>query len=167
MKEGKSKPNPFFLTLIVGDKLLHNFMIDSGVSTIVMPKQIAKVLNLKYEPVNRGVMKLDGNRIQTVGIIKSLPLTLFACPSITVTQEVAVINIPLVFGLCLSRSFTAKFGGYLSLDWSHLILITKHGAELKILSKPLHSEHIANEVVINFEATHTSILGDEMRCVWL
>lgn len=54
--EGKPKPNPFYLTLIVGDKLLHNSMIDSGASTTVMPKQIAEVLNIKYEPLNRVVM---------------------------------------------------------------------------------------------------------------
>lgn len=51
--EGKHKPNPFYLTLIVGDKLLHNSMI---ANTTVMPKQIAKVLNIKYEPLNRGVI---------------------------------------------------------------------------------------------------------------
>lgn len=37
MKEGKLKHNPFFFTLIIGDKLLHNTMIDSGASTTVMP----------------------------------------------------------------------------------------------------------------------------------
>lgn len=53
-------------------------------------------------------MQLDGNRVQTMGIIKSLFLTLFTCPSIIVTREVAVIGIPPIFGLCLSRYFTVK-----------------------------------------------------------
>lgn len=143
--EGKPKPNPFYLTLIVGDKILHNSMIDSGASTTVMPKEIVEVLNIKYESLNRGVMKLDGNKVQTMGLIKSLPLTLFACPSVTVSQEVVVIDIPPVFGLCLSRDFTAKIGGYLSLDWSHLILRTQHGAKLKIFSEPLHTEHVVDQ----------------------
>lgn len=101
-REGKPKPNPFYLTLIVGDKLLHNSMIDSRASTTVMPKQIAEVLNIKYDPLNKGVMQLDENRVQTIGLIKNLPLTLFACPSITVSQEVVIIDIPPIFGLCLS-----------------------------------------------------------------
>lgn len=45
MREGKLKPNPFFLTLIVGDKLYHNSMIYSDASTTIMPKEIAEVLN--------------------------------------------------------------------------------------------------------------------------
>lgn len=61
--EGKPKPNPFYLTLIVGDKLLHNSMIDSGASTTIIPKRISEVLNIRYEPLNRGVMHLDGNKV--------------------------------------------------------------------------------------------------------
>lgn len=140
-------------------------MIDSGASTIIMPKQIAKVLNIKYDPFNKGVMLLDGNRVQTIGLIKNLPLTLFACPSVTVSQEVMVIDIPPVFGLYLSRYFTTKIGGYMSLDWSHLILRTQHVAKLKILSEPLHAKHIAHQALINFEPTHTSISNDERKVV--
>lgn len=160
--EGKPKPNPFYLTLIVGDKLLYNSMIDSGASTNVILKQIAEVLNIKYEPLSRGVMQLDGNKVQTTGLIKSIPLTLFACPSVSVSQEVIVIDIPPIFGLCLSHNFTTKIGGYLSLDWSHLILQTQHGAKLKILLEPLLTEHIVDQAMINFEPTHTSI-SNELR----
>lgn len=112
-------------------------------------------------------MQLDGNRVQIVGLIKSLPLTLFTCPSITVSQEVVVIDIPPIFGLCHSWDFTAKIGGYLSLDWSHLILCTQHDAKIKILSEPLHAEHVAGQAMINFEPTHTSISNEERKVVEL
>lgn len=167
IREGRLKPNPFFLTLIVGNKLLQKSIIDSDASTIIIPKQIVEVLNLKYEPVSRGVTQLDGNRVKTMGIIKSLPLTLFAYTSITVTQELVAIDIPPIFSFYLSQDFTAKVDGYLSLDWSHLILRTEHEANLKILSGPLHKEHIADEAMINFESTHMSILGEERKYVEL
>lgn len=61
--EAKPKLNPFYLTVIVGDKLLHNSMIDSGASTTIMPRHIAEVLNIKYEPLNRGVIQLDRNKV--------------------------------------------------------------------------------------------------------
>lgn len=77
-------------------------------------------------------------------ILLSLPLILFTCPSVTVSQEVIVIDIPPIFGLYLSHDFTTKIGDYLSLYWSHLILWTQHGAKLKILSEPLHTEHVAD-----------------------
>ena len=35
------KPPPFYLSLIIGDKLVHNCMIDSGATSSVMPKKIA------------------------------------------------------------------------------------------------------------------------------
>ena len=34
----KSKPSPFYLSLIIGDKIVHNFMIDSGASSSIMPR---------------------------------------------------------------------------------------------------------------------------------
>lgn len=55
-----SKPPPFYLSLIIGDKLVHIFMIDSGPSSLVMPKGIADFLGIKYEPITRGVVQLDG-----------------------------------------------------------------------------------------------------------
>lgn len=77
-------------------------MIDSRASTTIMPKQITKVLNIRYDPLYKGVMQLNEEKVQMVGLIKNLPLTLFACPSVTVSQEVVVIDIPPIFGLCLS-----------------------------------------------------------------
>lgn len=78
-----------------------------------------------------------------------------------------IIDIPPIFGLCLSQEFTSKVGVYLSLDWSHLILRTKHGAKMKIESKALHSEHVADEVMLKFEAAHTFITKQEMYCIEL
>ena len=35
------KPPPFYLSLIIGNKLVHNCMVDSGATSSVMPKKIA------------------------------------------------------------------------------------------------------------------------------
>lgn len=92
---------------------------------------------------------------------------MYACPGITVLEEVVIIDIPPVFGLYLPRDFTTKIGGYLSLDWSHLILRTKHGAKLKVMYEPLHTKYVADEALMNFEATYTSITREEMYCIEL
>ena len=34
----KVRPPPFYVSLIIGDKLVHNFMIDLGASSSMMPK---------------------------------------------------------------------------------------------------------------------------------
>ena len=37
----KFKPSPFYLSLIIGDKIVQNCMIDSGASSSIMPKCVA------------------------------------------------------------------------------------------------------------------------------
>ncbi|KAH9289422.1 hypothetical protein KI387_033539, partial [Taxus chinensis] len=54
-----------------------------------MPKQIADQLGLKYEPVLKGVVQLDGTTVGTVGVIKGLSVTLHSCPNATVLQDVS------------------------------------------------------------------------------
>lgn len=118
-------------------------MFDSGASTTVMPKVIVDALGIKYEPLRRGFMKLDEKTIQTIGVIKYLPLQLYSFSNITILQDIEIISIPPVFRLCLSRFFTTKIRGYMSLDWSHLILCTKYGSKM-VLSEPLMEEHITD-----------------------
>lgn len=65
----KNKPPHFYVSLIIGDKLAHNCMIDFGASNSVMPKCIAKILGIKYESMFRDVIQLDGSFIKMVGIL--------------------------------------------------------------------------------------------------
>ena len=50
------RPPPFYVSLIIGDKLIHNCMIDSGASSLVMPRCVADALEMKYEPIVRDVL---------------------------------------------------------------------------------------------------------------
>ena len=52
----KVRPPPFYVSLIIGDKLVHICMIDSGASKSVMPKCVADVLEMKYEPIIRDIL---------------------------------------------------------------------------------------------------------------
>ena len=52
----KLDPPHFYGSLIIGDKLVHNCMIDSGASSSVMPRCIANALEMKYEPIVRDVL---------------------------------------------------------------------------------------------------------------
>ena len=51
----KSKPSPFYLSLIIGDKIVHNCMIDSRASSSIMPRCVADQLGMKYEPMIKHV----------------------------------------------------------------------------------------------------------------
>lgn len=96
---------------------------------------------------------MDGTKIKMVGIIKAFSLVLHACPNVTVLQNVSIIDLPPHFALCLSRDFTTKIGGYLSVDWSNMIFRTRYGAKAMIISEPIadfHIEpHVPNPINVN------------------
>ena len=121
------KPPPFYVSLIIGNNLVHNWMIDSGATSSVMPKKVADQLELKYQPLKKGVVQLDGSAVNTIGVIKDASLTLHACPNFSIPQDVYVIDLLPYFALCLSRDFTAKIGGYFSSDWSHMLFRSRYG----------------------------------------
>lgn len=110
------KTPTFYMSLIVGKYLFHNCMIDSGVNTSIMPKRIIDILGLKYSPMSRVFLQLDGSIVSVQGEIKNHELTLHSYPNLTITYDILFIDIPPMFSICFSRDFTNKLGGYLSSD---------------------------------------------------
>lgn len=72
---------------------------------------MADQLGMKYEPMIKHVIQLDGTSITIVGTIKGLKMALHACPSCTVIQDISIVQLPAHFALYLSRSFIAQIGG--------------------------------------------------------
>ena len=68
----KVRPPRFYVSLIIGDKLVHNCMIDSEASSSVMPRCVADALEMKYEPIIRDVAQLDGSTVKTIGILRNV-----------------------------------------------------------------------------------------------
>ena len=57
MKTSKKDRLPiFYVSLIIGDNLVHNCMIDLGASSLAMPKCVANILEVKYEPIVNDVL---------------------------------------------------------------------------------------------------------------
>ena len=87
------KSPPFYVTIIIGKYLVHNYMIDLGPTILVMPKKIAGQLGLKYETLEKGVFQLDGTAIEMVGIMRNLDLTLHSCPSFSIPMDIYIIDL--------------------------------------------------------------------------
>ena len=117
-------------------------MVDSGATSSIVPNKIAYQLGLKYEPLEKGVVELGGSFVNTLGIINNARLTLHVCPTFYIPQDIFVIDLPPYFSICLSREFIAKIGGYLSIDWSHMLFRTRYGTKVTIRSKLLVKNHI-------------------------
>jgi hypothetical protein len=68
--------SPFYITLNVHDRLLHNCMLDSGASHNVMPKSIMDILGLEITRHYRDLYSFDSRRVKCMGMIKYLVVTL-------------------------------------------------------------------------------------------
>jgi hypothetical protein len=89
----KVRPPPFYVSLIIGGKLVHNCMIDLGASSSVMPNCVADALGMKYEPIVRDVLQLDGSIVKTVGVLRNVEMALHACPGCTIVQDISVAEV--------------------------------------------------------------------------
>ena len=171
-KSSKSiKPPPFYLSLIIGNKLVHNCLVDSGATSSVMPKRVADQLGLNYQPLEKGGLQLDVTTINTVDFIKDANLTLHACTNYPIYLDIYVIDLPPYFAMCLSRDFTTKIGGYLSSDWSYMLFRTRYGTKVIIKSESLAKDHIEpyvpcaiNANLVSFEKEdHAGDFEDKAR----
>lgn len=117
-------------------------MVDSGAGSTIMPKLVAEKIDHKYEPSTKGVLQLDGSSNKTIGIINDMKLAFHACPSVTISRDVMVLNLLPYFSICLFRDFTSNIGGYLSVDWKYLVFRTRYGANVTINLDPLSNFHV-------------------------
>ncbi|KAH9304506.1 hypothetical protein KI387_008910, partial [Taxus chinensis] len=83
--------DPFFTTLIIKDRLLHNYMFDSGASCNVMPLEVMNELNIK----------------------------LVAYPGKNLKLDVVIVDCPAKWGMLLSRKWATSVGGSVQMDMSY------------------------------------------------
>jgi hypothetical protein len=96
---GNGSHQPFFISLLVNDLLLHNCMLDSGASSNVMTWKVMEQLNLKISRPYHNVCAMDSREIKVHGLIKDLQVWLAVYPDITVLMDVVVIDVPM-HGVC-------------------------------------------------------------------
>jgi hypothetical protein len=109
----------FYITLTLFDHLLHNCMLDSGVSHNVMPKAIMEKLGLEITRPYGDLYSFDSRKVKCIGMIKDLVVNLAQIPTKSILMDVVVADIPPKYGMLLSRSWGAKLGGSLQLDMTY------------------------------------------------
>jgi hypothetical protein len=91
---GNEKNQPFFLSLLVNNHLLHNCMLDSRTSSNVMTKKVMEQLNLRISRPYLKICAMDSKMIKVHGLIKSLQVHLVAFPDIIIEMDIVVIDVP-------------------------------------------------------------------------
>ena len=104
---------PFYISLNIHDKILHNTMLASGASHNLMPKAIMERLNLDITRPYKDLFSFDSSQVKCLGLIKDLCVTLVQCPAKSILMDIVVAKIPLKYGMLLSRSWGEKLQGSL------------------------------------------------------
>jgi hypothetical protein len=113
---------PFYTSLNIHDKVLHNCLMDSGASHNIMPKIVMEELRLEITKSYHDLYSFDSRRVQCLGVIKYLVVTLFQLPMKSVVMDIVVVDVPPKFGMLLSRSWIKSLGGTLQMDLTYAII---------------------------------------------
>jgi len=110
---------PFYVSLHIHDKILHNAMFDSGDSHNLMPKAVMEKLNLDITIPYKDLFSFDSSQVKCLGLIKDLCVSLVQFPNKTILMDIVVSYIPTKYGMLLSRSWGAKLQGSPQLGLSY------------------------------------------------
>jgi hypothetical protein len=110
---------PFYTSLNIHDKVLHNCLMDSGASHNLMPKSVMDELGLEITKTYHDLYSFDSRKVKCLGVIKDMVVTLFQFPMKSILMDIVVVDVPPKFGMLLSRSWIKRLGGTLQMDLSY------------------------------------------------
>jgi ribonuclease HI len=123
---------PFYTSLNIHDKVLHNCLMDSGESHNLMPKTVMEELGLEITKAYHDLYSFDLRIVQCLGVIKYLFVTLFQFPMKSVVMDIVVGDIPPKFCMLLSRSWIKKLGGTLQMDLTYATILVFGGEHRRL-----------------------------------
>jgi ribonuclease HI len=135
---------PFYTSLNIHDKVLHNCSMDSGASHNLMPKTVMEELGLEVTKAYHDLYSFDSRRVQCLGVIKDLVVTLFQLPMKSVVMDIVVADVPPKFGMLLSRSWIKNLGGTLQMDLTYAT-IPVFGGEHRRLYREAQLAYIVSD----------------------
>jgi hypothetical protein len=137
---------PFYTSLNTHDKVLHNCLMDSGASHNLMPKIVMEELGLEVTRNYHDLYSFDSRRVQCLGVIKDLVVSLFQLPMKSVVMDIVVADIPLKFGMLLSRSWIKKLGGTLQMDLTYATIPIFRGEQRRLYREAQLAYIVSDEV---------------------
>jgi hypothetical protein len=93
--------------------------MDSRASHNLMPKTVMDELGLEIKKNYHDLYYFDSRKVNCLGVIKDLVVTLFQFPMKSVVMDIVVSDVPLNFGMLLSRSWIKILGGTLQMDLTY------------------------------------------------
>jgi ribonuclease HI len=135
---------PFYISLNIHDKILHNCLLDLGASHNLMPKAMMDEIGLEITKPYHDLFSFDSRKVRCLGLIKDLVINLSQLPMRNMVMDVVVADIPPKFGLLLSRSWRKRLGGTLQMDLLYAT-VSMFGGELKRLYRENQLAYIISD----------------------
>jgi ribonuclease HI len=158
-------PLPSTPHLNIHDKVLHNCLMDSGASHNLMPKTVMDELGLEITKSYHDLYSFDSRKVQCLGVIKDLVVTLFQLPMKSVVMDIMVVDVPPKFGMLLSRSWIKRLGGTLHMDLTYAT-IPVFGGEHRRLYREAQLAYIISDESdpTNHPIFHLILIWDLAYC---
>jgi ribonuclease HI len=144
VEERDDSTPPFYVSLNVHDKILHNCLLDSGASHNLMPKVVMEELGLEITKAYHDLFSFDSKKVKCLGVIKDLVVSLSQIPAKSLVMDIVVADIPPRFGMLLSRSWCKNLGGSLQMDLSYAT-IPVFGGEFRRLYREAQLAYIISD----------------------
>jgi len=110
---------PFYISLNIHEKTLHNYLLDSRASPNLMPKAVMDELGLEITKSYHDLSSFDSQKFKYLGMIKDLAITLTQASMKTMVMDIVVADIPPKFVCLLSRSWMKRLCGTIQMDLSY------------------------------------------------
>jgi ribonuclease HI len=125
---------------------MHNYLMDLGASHNLMPKIVMEELGLEATRTYHDLYSFDSRRVQCLGVIKDLVVSLFHLPMKSVVMDIVVADVPPKFSMFLSRSWIKNLGGTLQMDLTYTT-IPIFGGEQRRLYREAQLAYIVSDEV--------------------
>jgi ribonuclease HI len=123
---------PFYISLNIHEKTMHNYLLDSGASHNLMPKAVMDELGLKITKSYHDLFSFDSQKFKCLGMINDLDVTLTQASTKTMVMDIGVDDIPPKFECLLSRSWMKRLGGTLQMDLSYATIPIFGGVNIRL-----------------------------------
>jgi ribonuclease HI len=114
---------PFLLTFEIFNRNVNNCMVDSRVSSNVIPWSVCQKINAEVEPSTLKIIQLDRTNVKVIGELRNVLIRLSSNPKVHQVIDIIVVDILEVYGMFLSRDWLEQLHGYFVTNWSHLWLL--------------------------------------------
>lgn len=135
--QGRDEPTPFLLLVRIFGKLIHNYLIDSGASSNIMPLIIFRRVEVTPLGSNKRVTQLDKVELSVIGELHNIHMQLASDPRMEHMVDISVVDVADTYGLILGQDWAQRLNGYMAIEFSHMWLLWKGLAnQIRIGSTP-------------------------------